>query len=627
MNKEDLIKLKERLSELTKEEWKERNKYLRSIASGESLGPLLGYPSIDKPWLKYYDKEVINFDLPNKSVYEFAFEANQDNMNNIALEYFGKKIKYKDFFKKVDDTEKAFRRYGIKKGDIVSFCVPTIPETFYAFYALNKIGAVANMIDPRTNVSSIKSFIENADSKMILYIDIAHPKMVKIMNELNIENIVSLSVADSMPNPLKTLYLTKTKIEDRKIEKEASNKKIIDWSTFIKNGEHVILEKEELQDKINLPAGIVYTSGTTGNPKGSIMNNKNILSMVYQNHSANMGWEKNDVFLGIMPPFIAYGLVCGFSLPICNGMQIDIIPKFEADKFDSYILKHRPNHIMGVPSYLDNLTKSKKLKNRDLSFIKTAIVGGDKLVVSSEEKINEFLREHGSKATVSKGYGMTEMSSNAVYTVNNDCNKLGSVGIPLVENLLKIVDSEGNELGYNEVGEVCLTGPTIIEGYLNNPEENIKTFKNEDGLKWVHTGDNAYMTSDGLVYFQDRLKRIIIRSDGHNVWPSKIEQIIEKNSYVKACCVTGVKDPNAENGEIPTAFIVLKEGGLEIAEEIIKEINEASLVNLPERDIALQYYIKEELPLTPVGKIDYLKLSKDGTTGPKTRKITLKKEN
>lgn len=623
MNK-DLNKLKEKLGKLTKEEEKLRNIYLRKLATGELQGPPVGYPSIDRPWLKCYPENKISFDLPEKTVYEFALDANKDNMDNIALEYFGNKIKYADFFKKVNETEKAFRKMGIKKGDTVSFCVPTLPETFYAFYALNKIGAIANMIDPRTNVSSIKSFIKNANSKMIVFIDIAYPKMVSIINELNIENIVSLSASDSLPIHLKSLMKAKNFFDELKSKKEPVNKHIINWNDFIKQGRNFNFESEILTDKLNLPSGIVYTSGTTGIPKGSVMNNKNFLSMVYQNHAANMGWDKNDVFLGIMPPFIAYGMVCGFSLPICNGMQIDIIPKFEADKFDSYILKHRPNHIMGVPSYLDNLTKSEKLKNKDLSFIKTAIVGGDKLVVSSEENINKFLAEHGSKATVSKGYGMTEMSSNAVYTVNKDSNAVGSVGIPLVENYFKIIDSEGNEIGYDEIGEVCLGGPTLIDGYLNNPSENKKVFKIEDGKRWVHTGDNAYMSKDGLVFFQDRLKRIIVRSDGHNVWPSRIEQIIEENPHVKQCCVTGVKDPNVENGEVPTAFIVLNEGSLEIADEIIKEINDASLSRLPERDIALEYYIQDQLPLTPVGKIDYLKLSKEGTNNPKVKKIVIK---
>ena len=162
MNKQ-LNELNEKISKLPKLEKDKREVYLRGLATGELQGPPVGYPSMDKPWLKFYQKELITFDLPNKSVYDFVFDANQDNMDNVALEFYGNKIKYKDFFKRVAEAEKTFRKLGIQKGDVVSFCVPTLPETFYAFYALNKIGAIDNMIDPRTNASSIKTFIESAN--------------------------------------------------------------------------------------------------------------------------------------------------------------------------------------------------------------------------------------------------------------------------------------------------------------------------------------------------------------------------------------------------------------------------------------------------------------------------------
>ena len=624
MNKEDLNKLKEKISKLTKEEQRRRDLYLRGLVTGEIEGPMTGYASIDKPWLKYYDEDKISFEIPNMSVYDYVVKNNQDNLKSIALEYFGNKIKYEDFFERVAQAEKSFQALGIKKGDVVSFCVPTLPETFYAFYALNKIGAIANMIDPRTNISTIKKFIEDANSKMIIYIDIAYPKMISIINELNIENVVSISASDSLPIHLKTALKMKNAFTNNKMVK--SNKKIINWKKFIEYGKGYNGVSEFIDDKLNLPSGVVYTSGTTGTPKGSMMTNKNLLAMVYQNKCANMGWDKNDIILGIMPPFIAYGLVCGFTLPLCNGMQIDIIPKFESDKFDEYIIKHKPNHIMGVPAYLDSLTVSKKLKNRDLSFIKTAIVGGDKMVISSEKKVNEFLKSHNSNAVISKGYGLTEMSSNAVYTANGKCNELGSVGVPLIANDFKIIDDYGNEVTYGFVGEVCLTGPTLINGYLNNEEENSKAFVYEDGKRWIHTGDNARMGSDGLLFFQDRLKRIIIRSDGHNVWPSSIEKIIENHPNIIKCCVTGVKDENSINGEIPTAFIVLDQDGLNDVQKVVNEINEDCLSKLPERDIALQYIVKNELPLTPVGKIDYRLLSSEGVEEVKAKKLIFAKK-
>ena len=624
MIKKDYI---EKISTLDKRDQLARDKYLRDLKMGKIQGPLTGDPFIDKPWLPFYDEDKLTFDIPNQSVYDYVYEHNQDNLDNTALEFFGTKITYRKFFEKVDETVKSFLKMGIKPGDVISFCVPTTPETFYSFYALNKIGAIPNMIDPRTNVANIKKFIKDANSKMVFYVDIAAPKLTPILNELNIDKVVSIDATNSAPEKLRKLAAFKNKVtglfKKKKIIEEKH--KSISWNNFIENGRDFIGEIPKVEDKINQVAGIVYTSGTTGVPKGSMMTNKNFLAMVYQNWCANMGWDKNDILLGIMPPFIAYGLVCGFTLPLCNGMQIDIIPKFDKKKFPSYILKHKPNHIMGVPDYMDYLTKSLLLKIiKKLPFIKTAIVGGDRMVISSEENFNKFLvKKETMTNETAKGYGMTEMSSNAVYTINHDANKLGSVGVPLIGNDIKIVDENGNDLSYNEVGEVCLTGPTLINGYFNNEEQTNKSFVIENGKRWIHTKDKGYMDEDGRLYFCDRDKRIIIRSDGHNVWPSNIEKIIERHPGIVKCCVTGVKPNEKENGEIPTAFIVIDKKNLHSVQTIVNEINEACLKELPERDIALQYVIKDDLPLTPVGKIAYTKLSEEGVNDMKQNKVIL----
>lgn len=622
----------EKISTLNKREQHARDKYLRNLTMGKIQGPLTGDPFIDKIWLKFYDEKRLDvlFEIPNQTVYDYVYTHNQDNLDNTFLEFFGTKITYGEFFKKVDESVNSFLKMGIKPGDVISFCVPTTPETFYAFYALNRIGAIPNMIDPRTNPANIKKFIEDANSKMVFYVDIAAPKLTPILNELNIDKVVSLDATNSAPEKIQKLASIKNKVtgifKKKKVIEEKH--KSISWNDFIDEGKDFVGEIPELDDdKLDMVAGIVYTSGTTGVPKGSMITNKNCLAMVEQNWYANMGWEKNDILLGMMPPFIAYGLVCGIVLPACNGMQIDIIPKFEVKKFASYILKHKPNHIMGVPSYLDSLRKSPLLWFRKLPFLKTAIVGGDKMVVALEEKFNKFLKKKGAATEeTDKGYGMTEMSSNAVYTANSDVNELGSVGIPLVGNDIKIIDENGNHLSYGQKGEVCLTGPTLIKGYFNNEEETKKTFVEEEGKRWVHTKDIAYMDENGRLYFCDREKRIIIRSDGHNVWPSNIEKIIERNPSIVKCCVTGVKPNPDENGEIPTAFIVIDKKSLHSVQTIVNEINEACLKELPERDIALQYVVKEDLPLTPVGKIAYTKLSEEGVDDMKKNKIILAKK-
>lgn len=567
--------------------------------------PLTGYPSIDKPWMKYYAEDKRYFTLPNCNVYHYMVNSNANNLDATALDYFGKEISYRELIAMIDQCANAFAALGVQSGDVVSFCNPTTPEIYYAFYALNKIGAIANMIDPRTNTSRIESFIKSTHSKIVFYIDIAYPKIKEILAKNDIEKAICISAADSLPTVLKLGYKLKNRIPADKQPPKYG--KYLNWKQFSSLGKNTIVRETPLDEKtLHLPAGIIYTSGTTGVPKGAILTNKNLLSMVYQNICSDMGWARNDRFLGIMPPFIAYGLVCGFSLPLCLGMRVTIIPKFESEKFDSYILKHRPHHIMGVPSYVERLMYSEKIQKTDLGFLKTVIVGGDKMNPETETTVNDFLKAHNSSCRVIKGYGLTEMSSNAVFPRCNECNKIGSVGIPSVGNNLKIIDAEsGKELGYNEVGEICLTGPTLIDGYWDNEEEHRKVFIIEDGVRWIHTGDRGYIDEDGVVFFNDRVKRIIVRSDGHNVWPSDSERIIERHPCIENCCVVGVPDVAAGQGEIVTAFIVIRRDSKKTEDQIIDELKAECLKNLPTRDVPLQYFVRPELPLSGVGKVDY----------------------
>lgn len=578
---------------------------------------LTGYSSIDKPWLKYYAEDKRSFTLPDLSVFDFMVKNNKDNLDATALDYFGKKQSYRNLMEQIDICAAAFLSLGVKCGDVVSFCNPTTPEIYYAFYALNKIGAIANMIDPRTNASRIEEFILGTRSKIVFYIDIAYPKIKDTLARKEIERAISVSAADSLPALLKLGYRLKNHIPADK--KAPSTEKFLNWKRFFDIGMH---NKGTVPTKndhpLELSAGIIYTSGTTGVPKGAILTNKNLLAMVYQNICADMGWGKNDRFLGIMPPFIAYGLVCGFALPLCLGMRVTIIPKFEAEKFDEYILKYQPHHIMGVPSHVEGLMSSQKLPKTDLSFLKTVIVGGDKMNPETEVSINEFLKAHNSNCRVIKGYGLTEMSSNAVFPRCNECNKIGSVGTPLVGNNLRVIDFEtGKELGYNEIGEICLTGPTLIDGYFNNEEETKKVFKTENGVRWLHTGDSGYVDEDGVVFFCDRLKRMIVRHDGFKVYPAKIENVIRSVPGVKDCCVVGIPDINHTQGKLPLAFIVLQNASSIFTKELKDAVTDTCQKGLPEYSQPADIRICRSIPITQIGKVDYRaleELAKENTS-------------
>lgn len=207
---------------------------------------------------------------------------------------------------------------------------------------------------------------------------------------------------------------------------------------------------------------------------------------------------------------------------------------------------------------------------------------------------------------------MTEMGSAATFTATDECNIPGSVGIPTHRTEVKVIDHDtGEELGYNIQGELCMTGSTMMLGYYQNDSETNKVMRRHpDGKIWIHTGDIGYMTEDGVIYIVDRIKRMVIRPDGHNVWPSQIEEVVIRHPGVKDCAVVGMPNPENKNGKIPTAFIVV-EDGYEATEELIKDIDRFSKVHLPERDVAMAYRFIDKLPLTLVGKVDYRTLEKE----------------
>lgn len=597
MEKQDLINLKEKISKLSEEDKKERDKYLKGIAAGEIQGPPVGYSSIDKPWLALYSNEEITNDYPKRTLYSFLKDRNKDNMNNTLIEFYNQKILTKKVFEMSDlIADILVNNYNIKKGDKISICLPTIPETYYLALAIWKVGAVANMIDPRINEERIKECIGN-DSKLVFGIDAYNQKIANATKDIDCD-VISVSAAESLNKIMQIVYRKKAKIVD--VERLKS------WKTFINT--KLPKEKKEVQDKYeeNSSVAIVYTSGTTGVPKGVMLTNENIIHVAEAELKNVPDMEKGDKYLVIMPPFIAYGLVCGICCPMSTCQKMILIPKFDPKEFDKIVMKNKPNHMLGVPSFFEDLAKSKLVKNKDLSFIKYCIVGGDKLNESTENFINDFFKKHNVKNSIVKGYGMTELSSAAFTNHDNENNKVGSVGTPYLGNNVKIVSSENNEeLTYNNIGEVYISSPSIMKGYVNNKEEEKKVIKvDEVGTTWVKTGDLGKVDEKGNLTIEGRIKRIIVRPDGHNVFPSTIENLLLQNDKIEDAVVVGLSSPEYENGKIPTAFIVVKDEYKGQEEEILKELVNLSSIKLPPRDVAVEYKFIDSIPLTSVGKKD-----------------------
>ena len=613
MNKEDLIKLKQYMSNFKKNDDEERNLYLKKILSGEILGPLTGYASIDKPWLKYYTEEQIKTKMPKMSVYSYLYECNKDYFYRNALSYYGKKITFAELFNKIDETAKALKTLDVKENDIVTISMPNTPESVYLFYAISKIGAVANMIDPRTSADGIKKYIEEVNSKIVIIVDNYYNKVKPLSEVGTISKIVAVSPAESLPLGLKLGYKVKELFEsmNNSVKQNRFNDCTISWKEFINNGRKYLSETE-VKFVSDRPLVIEHTGGTTGKPKGVVLSNENINSVALQSVLTGINMKREHNWLDIMPTFIAYGVGMGLHLPLTIGMETILIPQFDAQKFDELLIKYKPIHMVGVPSYWGTIIKSKKLANKDLSYIIAPTVGGDAMDQILERRANEYLHEHNCSSKIVKGYGMTEVTGGVSGTVDEN-NEIGSVGIPFVKTTISIFEPDTeNELGYNMDGEVCITGPNTMLGYFNNQEATDMILKkHSDGKVWVHTGDIGHITENGSLFIMDRIKRMMIRYDGFKVFPSIIENVIVSHPSVESCKVVAVADSNHSQGKLPKAHIVLKEEYKQNEQQVLIEIKEMCLKCLPEYYQPVDFKVRDSLPLTSIGKVDYLLLEKE----------------
>lgn len=609
------------INNLNLNEEKLRDLHLRNLALGKIYGPLTGYASIDKPWLKYYSEDVVMSDMPKDTIYGYLKEKNKDNMNNIAIEYFGNKLTYKQLIEKIDQTADSLKAMNVKRGDIVTICMPTTPEMVFLFYALSKIGAISNMIDPRKSSLELEEYANEVNSKLFFGIDVAGEKYRNLKKNTTVEQIIMVTPYESFKAPIRKIMKFKDKITS-KDKRFIDTNEVLKWDDFVDIRKNSKEKADEVLYEANMPVTIVHTGGTTGKAKGVILSNDNINCCAYQCEISGLDFNDHGTWLDIMPPFIVYGVGNGLHLPLSMNMKVILMPKFDPSKYDEILLKHKPNYMAGVPSHYGYLLSSKKLANVDLSFIKTPIVGGDKMDYTLEKQVNEFLRAHNCQTKIIKGYGMSEVDAAVSVCVTNEANKLKSVGIPLYKCNLGVYNPEnGQELTYNNKGEVRISGPNVMIGYYNNDKEEKKILHDENGKATIYSGDLGYFDQDGLLFVEGRYKEMIIRPDGFKVYPSSIEEVILSCDDVFECKVVGCRDYDERQGELPKAFIILKDNSRD-KEVVLNEIERLCQEQLAEYSLPYDYQVLDKFPVTAIGKIDTIAL-KQLENNKKTRSKTL----
>ena len=560
-----------------------------------------GYPSVDKPWLKYYSEEAINDRLPECTMYEYVYNMNRNRTNAIALNYYGNKISYGQLFHHIKKTANAFANQGIKKGDVVTIMSLETPETIYCIYALNFLGAVANMVYISLPEKEIITDLQNTESKLLIYLDVIAKKIETIEDQIPVNTIIKLDTSMSMPQPLKIAY----RLKNRQVNK--SNTKSISYDNFTRPLK--IIDVQQVKYEKNMPAFIVHTSGTTGEPKSVVHGNDGVNALVFQYKKSGMQFDENDSFLTWVPPFLSIGLCIDLHMPLCLGMCEILCVNPDIDEVTRIFVKNKPNHFLGAPQNLLNIIQN----TRNMGYCVTFAAGGETATTDQEELIKTQLSKKGAIAKFITGYGMSEVCA-TVTTGMNHVNKLGTIGIPLCKTIAKVVKQDTmTELTYNEVGEMCFHTPNLMLGYLKNKvatDEIIK--KHQDGLLWLHTGDLGFIDEEGFLHFKGRIKRIYLVKgpDGgmYKVFPTGVEELLMKHPLIHQSAVIVIEDPTNINMQI--AFITLK-ANTTTNQELLKSIDIFCKDNLPIHSIPLEYIILKKMPLKVNGKIDYQTLEKE----------------
>ena len=601
--KESNLMTKEEKKELKKQEKLkkvEEKNFKKEVKKQEKLNKK---NNIKTPWLKYYKDVPSHLNYPKGTMVGYFLEAVARFPEDIAIEYYGRTYTYRAFYEMIRDTAKSLKSQGVKEGDTIAICMPNTPEAILMFYAANMVGAIVSLIHPLSAEKEIQNYINGSGATFLLSLDLVYDKVHNIVDNTCVKKIVIASASDSLKTIKKFLYKFKNRGTVPKIELTDD---IMTWNEFLNYGYNYQGEIACLKSSCD-PAVILYSGGTSGDPKGILLSNINFNALALSCHKMIEQSGEKESILAILPIFHGFGLGVCIHTTLCCGMRVVLIPSFSPKDFGSLLHKHKISIVCGVPSLFESLTKTKMGKN-DLSKLKCAISGGDFMSKDLKNKVDEYFHEHGSSAEVRVGYGLTEASAAICVTPTGEYRE-SSIGIPFPDTYTKIVRvGTHDEVPYGEDGEICISGPTVMMGYLNNLEETIQTLQiHKDGRTWLHTGDIGSMDKEGFVYFKQRVKRIII-SNGYNLYPSYIETIINSHPDVFTSTVIGI--PHPKKVQVAKAYIVLKDG-VNASKDIEKSIRLYCEKNLAKYSLPAVYEFRNSLPKTLVGKVAYRELEKE----------------
>lgn len=546
-----------------------------------------------KPWLKFYNNIPQTIEYPRITMYEALMKTVEQYPENIAYDYLDYTATYQQFIDEIDLCANAMAGIGIRQGDIITIAMPTCPQAIVSFYAANKLSVVASMIHPLSTETEITYYLNVARSRYALTMAEYYEKFKKVKKETLLETLI---LSEPLDFPM---------ITDKTKGNAHPDPMVKSWSDIMASSYPEAPKGKMDTDEM---AVILYSGGTTGFPKGIMLSNYNFISEGMMVASWRDIPPEEYSILAILPIFHGYGLGVCCNATFMRGGTAILVPNFTPDIFAKLIRTKRPCVITGVPTLYDALSRNPEFQNADLSCLKAAGCGADTLPRTVKERFEAIVQAQGGDVKLLEGYGLTEAVTGIMGTPQ-DGYRENSVGIPYPDMLAKVVRiGTIQEAEIGEEGELCISGPAVMLGYMGQPEETARTLQiHQDGLQWLHTGDIFTMDEDGYFYYKLRLKRMI-KSSGMNVYPAQVEDVILQHPAVQSVCVIGI--PDEAQVERVKAFVVLKDPSLaspEMAEKLIAHCRDHLIKWSCPREVAF----RKDIPLTRVGKIAYTELKKE----------------
>ena len=562
-------------------------------------------PIVKTPWAPWMGEVPMHLEYFQGSMTEMVENVARKYPKVVACDFMGSRILYPGLVEQIHNCARALRQIGIMPGDRVTICMPNAPQTVVMFYAVNMVGAIANMVHPLSAEGEIEFYLNDSESVAALTLDQFYGKFASVRkNTPYLKHLIIADVADAL-SPVKRIGYKLT--QGRRIPRVPKDADVILWKKFIAAGKGFAGDPRVYRGADD-PAVILYSGGTTGITKGILLSNLNFNALAAQIVATNPIWSVGDKMLAIMPMFHGFGLGVSIHSMLANGGGCILVPRFTPQTYAELLRKYRPNFIAGVPTLYEALLRIPNLDNLDLSCLKGVFSGGDSLPPELKKRFDRFLQAHGCKVEVREGYGTTECVTASCLTPLTKA-KEGSIGIPFPDTYYKIVKVGGEEeVPYGEEGEICLSGPTVMLEYVKHPQETAQTRRRHaDGKIWIHTGDLGVMDDEGYIYFRQRIKRMIVTS-GYNVYPSQIENILDAHEAVHMSCVIGVRDPYKM--QKVKAYVVLKPG-YEPSESTRQMLMEYCKKHIAKYALPYDIEFRADLPKTLVGKVAYRVLEEE----------------